>query len=280
MSMYTEDQRYDSFHELFNNVYKPIIGMLHLLPLPGSPLYEGGGLGPIIERALLDAEALQAGGVDGLEVENFGDPTYVPDMARPELIASLAVVADHVKREVSIPLGICLLADPRSGLGVAHAVGARFIRATFFTEASVDVSGLVLPRPHDLLLYRKSLDRSIKIFADVHIKHSAPLAMRPIGDSALDAKYFLADAILISGTHTGKEVKLDDLQQAKDAVGRFPILLGSGLRADNATQLLKIADGAIAGTSLKKDGVSANPVDVKRVKKLMKSVEAVRQSLV
>jgi len=278
MSMYAEDSRFDSFHEMMGGVIKPIIGMVHLLPLPGSPVYDGAGLEPVIERALADARALQDGGVDAIEVENFSDISYSFDAAHPELVAGLTVAADHIRRAISLPLGICLLADPKASLAIAHAVGAQFIRSTVFTEASVDVSGLVLPRPHELLRYRKFLDTSIKIFADVHIKHSAPLARRSLAESVYDTKYFLADAILISGKHTGQEANIDDVRVAKEAAGRFPILLGSGFNERNAKELFKYADGAIVGTSLKQDGVSSNPVDVQRVRALMDVVKSIRSS--
>lgn len=278
MSMYPEDKRLQNFHELFG-VKKPVIGMLHLPPLPGSPIYNGQGLNEIIERALSDAEELQAGGVDALEVENFSDPTYYPEEVGPELVAAIAVISDHVIRKASIPVGICILADPKASLSVAHSVGAKFIRATFFTEASVDVSGLVCPKPHELLRFRKFLDPSIKIFTDVHIKHSAPLVNRPLGDSALDAKYFLSDAVIISGTHTGKETKLDDIKEAKTAVEDFPVLVGSGFKKESADMIFQFADGAIVGTSLKVDGVSSNPVDRKRVSELMAIVKEIRKRL-
>ncbi len=275
MSMYPDDTRFQSFHDLFS-VKKPIIGMLHLPPLPGSPIYNGKGLKEVIDRALYDANELQEGGVDALEVENFSDPTYYPQEVGPELTAAMAVISDHVIRAASKPVGICILADPKASLSVAHAVGAKFVRATFFTEASVDVSGLVCPKPHELLRFRKFLDPSIKIFTDVHIKHSAPLVNRPLGDSALDAKYFLSDAVIISGTHTGKETKLEDLKEAKDAVEDFPVLVGSGFRKEHAAKILAIADGAIVGTSLKKDGVSSNVVDRNRVRDLMEVVKEIR----
>jgi membrane complex biogenesis BtpA family protein len=278
MSMYPDDTRLQNFHELFG-VKKPIIGMLHLPPLPGSPIYNGDGLKEIIDRALADAESLQAGGVDALEVENFSDPSYFPMEVGPELVAAIAVISDHVMRNVSIPIGICILSDPKASLSVAHAVGAKFVRATFFTEASVDVSGLVTPKPHELLRFRKFLDPSIKIFTDVHIKHSAPLVNRPLGDSALDAKYFLSDAVIISGTHTGKETKLDDIKEAKDAVEDFPVMVGSGFKKESADKIFKIADGAIVGTSLKVDGISSNPVDRKRVSDLMSVVKNIRAKL-
>lgn len=276
MSMYPDDNRFQSFHDLFGEK-KPIIGMLHLPPLPGSPIYNGMGLRDIIERALYDANELQEGGVDALEIENFSDPTYYPQEVGPELTAAMAVISDHVMRMVSKPVGICILADPKASLSVAHAVGAQFLRATFFTEASVDVSGLVLPKPHELLRFRKFLDPSIKIFADVHIKHSAPLVNRPLGDSALDAKYFLSDAIIISGTHTGKETKLEDIKEAKSAVEDFPVLVGSGFRKESAAKIFQYADGAIVGTSLKKDAVSSNVVDRCRVKELMEVVKEIRE---
>jgi hypothetical protein len=133
-----------------------------------------------------------------------------------------------------------------------------------------------LPKPHELPRFRKFLDPSIKIFTDVHIKHSAPLVNRPIGDSALDAKYFLSDAVIITGTHTGRETKMEDLVEAKKAVEQFPVLVGSGFRKESAAQLLQYADGAIVGTSLKKDGISSNPVDRRRVKDLMDVVKEIR----
>jgi hypothetical protein len=276
--MYPDDNRFNNFFELFG-VKKPIIGMLHLPPLPGSPVYNGKGLKEVIDRALYDANELQEGGVDALEVENFSDTTYYPQEVGPELTSAMAVISDHVRRVVSKPLGICTLSDPKASISVAHAVGAQFIRATFFTEASVDVSGLVLPKPHELLRFRKFLDPSIKIFADVHIKHSAPLVNRPLGDSALDAKYFLADAIIISGTHTGKETNLEDIKEAKSVVEEFPVLVGSGFNKATAKNIFQYADGAVVGTTLKKDGISSNVVDRKRVKELMDTVKEIRSNL-
>ena len=275
MSMYPDDKRYKNFLELYG-VEKPIIGMVHLPPLPGSPIYNGKGLKEVIDRALYDVNELQEGGVNALEVENFSDPTYYPQEVGPELVAAMAVISDRIMKIAKVPVGICILSDPKASLSVAHAVGARFVRATFFTEASVDVSGLVTPKPHELLRFRKFLDPSIAIYTDVHIKHSAPLVNRPLGDSALDAKYFLSDAVIISGTHTGKETDLGDIKEAKASVEEFPVLVGSGFRKESAEKIFEVADGAIVGTSLKRDGISSNPVDRECVKDLMDTVKRIR----
>lgn len=269
----------EEFQNLFG-VRKPIIGMLHLKPLPGSPVYDGLGLDKVIEAALKDADALIKGGINGLEVENFNDPSYFPDTAPPETVASISVVAREIKKEFpNIPLGICILSDPVSSIAVAHVVGGEFIRATFFTEAAVDVSGLVLRRPHDILRFRKFLDPTIKIFADIHIKHSTPLAQRPIEESAYDAAYFLADAVLISGKHTGFPTPLKDIKKTKAVLEDFPVLIGSGLNVNNAEELLKYADGAVTGTSMKYEGKSTNEVSLERVSELLSEVSKIRKKL-
>lgn len=278
MSMYPNDKRYAEYFAMFNSK-KPIIGMLHLQPLPGGPLYDGKGLDPVVEQAVHDLNELQDGGVDALEIENFSDPTYYPEEVGPELVAAISVVSERLNKYLKVPMGVCILSDPKASLAVAHAINATFVRATFFTEASVDVSGLVCPKPHELLRFRKFLDPSIKIFTDVHIKHSAPLVQRPIGDSALDAKYFLSDGVIITGTHTGKGVKMQDLKDARTGVEDFPLMVGSGFNKDTARDILQIADGAIVGTSLKEGGISSNPVDKKRVEELMKVVREIKAEL-
>ena len=257
---------------------KPIIGMLHLLPLPGGPMYDDKGLDKVIARALYDADALVRGGVSALQVENYSDPSYFVNHAAPETVAAMSIVGNEVRKAFpDLPMGVCLLADPEAGLAVAHCIKAQFVRATFFTEAGVDVGGLALRSPHKILRYRKFLDPSIKIFADVHIKHSAPLGIRPIEDAAYDAAYFCADAVIVSGKHTGGETNMDDVIKVKEALPTFPVFVGSGINASNAKKMLAYADGAIAGTTLKRDGDTDNEVDYNRVRKFMSVVEQIRK---
>jgi len=270
--------RKSSMKEIFG-VEKPIIGMVHLPPLPGSGLYEG-DLKPALERAIQDAKALEEGGVDALEIENFGDMTYFPGKVGPETVAAMTYIATEVSHEVSIPIGICVLTDPVSALAIAHAVKAAFIRATVYTEAVVDVSGIIQACAHELQRLKKLInDKSVKVFADVQIKHSAPLAPRPIEHSAKDALYFLADAVIVSGSFTGEETPLEKIRRVKDYLPEFPVLVGSGANPENIGKLLKYADGAIVGTAFKKDRITTNPVDVENVKKFMEVVKEVRRKL-
>ena len=55
-------------------VQKPIIGMVHLLPLPGNYLYDDiGGIEAIVKGVIQDVEKLQSGGVDGIMFCNEHD---------------------------------------------------------------------------------------------------------------------------------------------------------------------------------------------------------------
>ncbi len=256
---------------------KPIIGMVHLPPLPGAPTYDGKGLDGVIEYALAETKKLIDGGVNGIQVENYGDHSYYVNHAAEETIASISIVAHELRREYpDIPMGICLLADPNGCIAVAHCTKAQFVRATVFTEGAVDAGGLALRCPHDILRYRKFLDPSIKIFADVHIKHSAPLGPRPIEESAYDAAYFLADAVILSGKHTGKETPLEDVEKVKACLPDFPVLIGSGLNERNAKALFQYADGSFVGTNFKEDGDSFSRISGDRVKAFMDEIKKIR----
>ena len=268
----------EQLNQVFGTV-KPIIGMLHLKPLPGSPIYDGEGLDKIIDVAMVDAENLVKGGVNALQIENYSDPSYFVNKAAYETVAAMAIIGNEIRKSFpQVPMGVCLLADPEAGIAVAHCMKAKFIRATFFTEAGVDVGGLALRNPHEILRYRKFLDPSIKILADVHIKHSAPLGVRPIEESAYDAAYFLADAVIISGKHTGKETSLDDVRKVKAVLPEYPVFIGSGTNKDNAKELFRYADGAVVGTSVKVDGLSDNPVSLERVVDFMNVMSEIRKS--
>jgi len=262
--------------EIFG-VDKPIIGMVHLPPLPGSVFYDG-DMKKVVDRAIGDAKALEEGGVDALEIENFGDMTYFPGKVGPETVSAITYVATKVSEEVDLPLGICILTDPVSALAVAHAVGATFIRATVYTEAVVDVSGIIQACAHELQRLKKLIvDTKTKIFADVQIKHSTPLAPRPIEHSAKDAAYFLADAVIVSGSFTGEKTPLEKVKRVKEYIPQVPVLVGSGTNKENVKELFKYADGAIVGTTFKKDGITTNPVDVNRVREFMEVVWKIRK---
>ena len=248
--------------------------MLHLPALPGSPQHTLST--DQIQRQLLeDAQKLLDGGVHGLMMENFGDVPFYPGRVPAHTVAQLVVLAAQVKRRFGVPLGINVLRnDGLSALAVAQAVGAQYVRVNVLSGARVADQGVLQGIAHDLLRYRATLGADIKIFADVNVKHSAPLGPYPLEDEVEDAiERGLADAVVVSGAGTGKAVDQDELKRVKAVAAKTPVFLGSGVSAENIGALKPLADGFIVGTSLKVDGLSTNPVEVARVKTLMAALK-------
>ncbi len=251
---------------------KPLIGVIHLLPLPGSVRWDG-QLSPIYERAEQEAIALSTGGIDGIIIENLFDAPFTKGRLDPATISSFTLAVSRVMALTNKPIGInCLRNDGLSSLAIALATQAHFIRVNVLTGAMVTDQGLIEGIAHELLLYRQHLgaNKSIKIFADILVKHASPLAFsNDIGRIAHDTKTrALADALIISGHSTGDPPLLEDLNSVRTLLPECPIFAGSGVDKNNIVQILNVADGAIVGSSLKRQGVIDNPVDAERVREL------------
>lgn len=258
----------------------PVIGVIHLLPLPGSPRWDG-QMEPVFQRAEQEAAALATGGVHGIIIENFFDAPFAKSRVDTATACALALVAKRVMSVCDLPIGINVLRnDGQTALAIAVTAGARFVRVNVYTGAMVTDQGIIEGEAHRLLLYRRQLgaDRSVKILADVMVKHAAPLsATSDIRQIAKDTVLRgLADGVIVSGIATGAAPDLGDLQAVREAVPNAPLFVGSGATRENIASLLAIADGVIVGSTLKRQAVLENPVDVERVRALLASVEAGR----
>jgi membrane complex biogenesis BtpA family protein len=251
---------------------KPIIGMLHLPALPGSPQNKL-DMDAILDRVLEDAKTLVDGGLHALVIENFGDIPFYPQQVPPHTVAFMTALGVEVKRQFNRPLGINVLRnDAESALAIAAAVSAEFIRVNVHVAARITDQGLLEGTAHRTLRYRKLLGSNTKIFADVDVKHSAPVAAR---DLKVEVEELVgrgcADAVIVTGSATGAETSMEDLKIAKSAAGSAYVIAGSGIDARNIAATLGVADGVIVGTSLKRDGITVNQVDPDRVRALMKA---------
>lgn len=262
----------------WNDVPLVVIGMLHLPPLPGSPRF-GGDVNAIREAVLRDADALAAGGVHGLMLENFGDVPFYPGRVPPHVVAQMTAIACDVKRRFRLPLGINVLRnDGLSALAVAHAGGAEFIRVNVLCGARVADQGLLQGIAHDLLRERTMLGATgVRIFADVDVKHSAPLAARSIADEVDDTLHRgLADALVVSGAGTGKATDPVKVAEVSRAARGAPLFIGSGITADTLPAVAPHVRGVIVGTSLKQGGAMTAPVDPDRVADFLSAARRLR----
>lgn len=251
---------------------KPVIGVIHLLSLPGSARFEG-SMESICLRAEQEAAAYATGGAHALIIENFFDAPFTKGRVDTATACAMSIVIKRVTAICELPIGVNVLRnDALTGMAVAATTGAQFIRVNVLTGAMVTDQGIIEGNAHELLLYRKHLSahKNVRILADIMVKHASPVSFgQTLESTAKDTVHrALADGIIISGEATGAAPTLEDLAAARSAVPKTPIFIGSGCNKENIRSLLGIADGAIVASSLKRQGILENPVDVERVRSL------------
>ncbi|BAY23058.1 biogenesis of thylakoid protein A [Calothrix sp. NIES-2100] len=254
----------------------PIIGVVHLLPLPTSPRW-GGSLKTVIDRAEQEATALASGGVDGIIVENFFDAPFTKNQVDPAIVSAMTVVVQRIQNLVTLPLGLNVLRnDAKSAMAIASCVRAQFIRVNVLTGVMATDQGLIEGEAHQILRYRRELGSDVKIMADVLVKHARPLSSPNLTVAVKDTiERGLADAVILSGWATGSPPNIEDLELACGAANGTPVLIGSGANWENIATLMQAADGVIVSSSLKRHGRIEQPIDPIRVSQF---VEAARRS--
>jgi hypothetical protein len=264
-------------------VNKPLIGAIHLKPLPGAPRYHGAPLEEVYHAAQEDATALASEGIDGILIENASDlPFARPEDVGPETVAALTAACLAVRSVTDIPLGITCVANAViPALAIAKATGARWVRANQWVNAYVANEGLMNGPAPAALRYRSAIwATDVRVFADVHVKfgsHSIT-ADRSISEQATDAEWFDADVLIATGTRTGSPTQPGEVAAVR-AGTNLPVIVGSGLDPDQVEGVFAASDGAIVGQWLKYDGLWWNPVDPARVKRLVDAVRMVRNKV-
>ena len=256
---------------------KVIIGMVHFPALPGFTLYDDRkGIEWVVSRVREDLHALQDGGIDAVMFCNENDRPYTLQ-ADPATVAVMARTIGQLLGEIRVPFGVDVLWDPRAALALAKATGARFVRE-ILTGAFVSDMGWWDTAVGEVYRYRKLIDAvNVKVFFNISAEFASPMDRRPLEQIARSVVFSsLADAVLVSGPMTGVPPSPETLVRVKEAVGDVPVLVNTGVNQENVVEFLKVADGAIVGTSLKREGVTWNPVDVDRVRAFMERVETLR----
>lgn len=242
------------------------IGMVHLGALPGTP----GSCLPIdkiLEMAMNDAENLAQGGCDALLIENMADLPYLNGRVGPEIVAAMAIAVDRIAHAFDLPVGVQVLAGANcEAMGLATCAGARFIRAEAFAYAHIADEGMMNASAAEVLRLRKRLGSDVKVWADVQKKHSchAITSDAKLEDLAHGFAFCGADALIVTGVSTGCEAHIEDVAKVRPA--KLPVIIGSGITAQNAATFAAQADGLIVGTSIKIDGNWRKPVQKSRVR--------------
>ncbi|WP_167610857.1 BtpA/SgcQ family protein [Maribellus sediminis] len=264
------------------NAKKTIIAIVHVAALPGTPKSRF-SIDQIVSKALADAKLLEQGGVDAIMIENMHDRPYLNRKVGAEVVSAMTAVAVALRSEINLPIGIQILAGAnREALAVALAAGLNFIRAEAFVFGHLADEGMMNSDAGELLRYRKQIGAEhIKIYTDIKKKHSSHSlsADVSIAETAKAAEFFLSDGVIVTGSATGEKAAVSDLQEVRKAV-KIPVLIGSGINAENLAEYWDLADAFIVGSSLKFDGNWENDVDAARVKQFMDIVVKLKNRFV
>jgi hypothetical protein len=257
---------------------KPVIGVIHVGALPGTPANTK-NVAELIAAAACEAKIYRESGVDGVAIENMHDVPYLRGEVGPEIVAAMTAIGREVKSESGLPVGIQLLAGANiEAMAVAHAASLDFIRAEGYAYAHVADEGMIQSSAARLLRYRRMIGATrVQVWADVKKKHSAHAITADVslGVTAETVEFMGADCVIVTGNVTGKPPNLADVKEAKTHC-RVPVILGSGIGSGNISEFYDEADGFIIGSHFKVDGHWANTIDPSRVERFMIIVSKLR----
>ena len=260
---------------------KFLAAMIAVLPLPGSPLYDGDDQ-RVIDQALSDLEHYKKAGVDSLILENDHDLPYIQPPLDEKGIALMTRIAKEVRNRFDGPIGVQMLeAANITSLEIAAEADLDYIRVEAFVFAHVGGSGVINGSAGKILRRRKELNTEhIKVFADVkkkHGPHSLTIDL-DIKDEIMQAEFFLADGVIVTSQFTGINPDKGDLWKARSAT-KLPVLIGSGMTPENIQDYLPLADGFIVGSCFRKDGKFLEKLEPQRLHTFMKAFASARASI-
>ena len=254
---------------------KPVIGMIHVDALPGTPNYKG-DVNSIISKAKNEAVIYKDAGIDAVAIENMHDVPYLNKNAGPEITSLMSIIGYEVKNFTSLPCGMQILAGANiQALAAAHSAGLDFIRAEGFIFSHVADEGVMNSDAGELLRYRKQIGaENILVFTDIKKKHSSHALTSDVSitETAKAAEFFLSDGVIVTGSSTGNEANIDEVKKVSNAVN-IPVIIGSGITIYNIENYILYADAFIVGSYFKEGGFWKNGVDADRVIALVKKVQ-------
>lgn len=244
------------------SVIPHLVGMVHLLPLPGSPGF-GGSMSEVLDTAAADAAILKDAGFPALMVENFGDVPFHADTVEPETVSAITAAVAAVAN-TDLPFGVNVLRnDALAALAVAAVTGGAMIRVNVLTGTMYTDQGPIVGRAAEVMRKRSVLCPDVEVWADVMVKHATPPSGLTVHQSVEDTVVRgLADAIIVSGPGTGVEPDPDQMTEIGAAVpAGVRVVIGSGATVENLDRLLEVADTVIVGSAIKIDGDATNRPD-------------------
>jgi len=264
----------ENFKRVFGQA-KPVIGMVHIGALPGTPLFDPGV--DLVADAQADLHALQEAGFDAVMFGNENDRPYEFDVDTAST-ATMAAIIGALKSQITVPFGVNVLWDPMSSVALGAATGAAFVREIFTGTYASDM-GVWSPDAGKAMRYRNRLGRSdMAMLYNISAEFAHSLDRRALPDRARSAVFSsIPDAVLVSGQITGEAASMSDLEAVKAVLPDMAVMANTGVKHETVADVLAVADGCIVGSSLKVDGDTWNAIDPDRASDFMARVRKARK---
>ncbi|MCD6356075.1 MAG: hypothetical protein J7L66_02220 [Anaerolineaceae bacterium] len=250
---------------------KYVIACAHLIALPGAPAYDkDGGMQKIIDRALRDTEILVNNGVHSILFVNEADLPYMEHLPIEGVAAFSAVVNTVVNElDIKIPYGINCIFDASTGLAVANATGATFLRGNFAGVWATNYGLYITQAPS---FFRMKANLGMKQEDPPYFFHNIGGAVGAdlTGKTALEqAKSIAADIHAQPHAWGMAPYDLDKVREVKEATPDFPIVVAKSTNHENLKQLMEVFDGTIVASCMHEDGKLFAKIDEDRTKRFM-----------
>ena len=190
----------------------------------------------------------------------------------------MARIIGELRHDLRVPHGVNVLWDPKASLDLAVATGARFVRE-IFTGVYASDFGLWNTSCGEVVRHQHAIGgQDVRLLFNIVPEAAAYLAQRDAAEIARSTVFNARpDALCVSGITAGVKASADLLRRIKAAVADTVVLANTGVRLENLEEQLAAADGAIVGSTFKREGYIWNDVDQERVKAFMDKARQVRE---
>ena len=215
------------FNELFDN--KPLFGMVHLDNNVDKSVTAQ------IEEAQREVEVYINNGVIPLIEHNFA-PVIVCERV-------LDWLDDHFKSAI---YGVNTLGNYHRAFDLAKRFNIRIIQID-------SVCGHLVPSADAIFaqeLAELRAQTNVVLLGGVRFKDMPVYSTHSVAED-LRAAVERCDAIVCAGLREGESSPFEKLAEFRSVLGGYPIILGSGVRFENAVEAFELADGAIVGSAFK-----------------------------
>lgn len=262
------------------NGKKLVLGLVHLLPMVGTPLYADGNMEKMTRKAIEDCRTLKENGADGCLIQTVD--VYYPatddtDYAR---VAGLAAITARVRDAVGpdFIIGAQIMWNCITpSLAVCKAAGANFTRCSALVGKVDSLYGTIIGEPLKVAEYRNKIQaQGIGMISEISGYHHT-------GEYSTENIKNLAETSIRLGANAIEVMAKDELHNerlVKDvkSAGDFPVILGGGTDVENCKKRLRYADGALVGSAFE-GGKWGGPVIGSIVADYVKNVRELEEEL-